>query len=492
MTRRNRQSQRQQAAAKPTADAIVRDSFQNLEARLGFGTANQSTAGGFGFDFISRNKTLLEAAYQSNWMAGVAVDIVAEDMTREGVEIQTSLDPDEVEQIQQAMQDQGCWDQLCDNVKWSRLYGGSIAVLLIDGQNLSTPLRVDTIKKDQFKGLQIYDRHMVQPTLNDIVSQLGEGFGQPRFYDVLAGIGVPFAGKRIHHSRVIRIEGADLPFQRKQTENGWGTSVLEKLWDRIIAFDSATQGAAQLVYKAHLRTLSVEKLRDIIAAGGPAFDGLIKQIENIRRFQSNEGLTVIDSKDTFEAHQYTFSGLADMILQFGQQLAGALQVPLVRLFGQSPAGLNATGDADLKTYQDNIARQQNRKLRSGIGKLLDIVSRSTLGKPLPDGTTFLFRALYQLSAVEKADVAQKTTDTVLAAFDAGVTDRATTLKELRQSAHQTGVWSNITDEQIEEAENEPPPVPESTETAPNDPATTKPGQQGPNARSRQEEGAEAA
>lgn len=468
--------------AKPSAKAFI-DSFQNLEARLGYGAGNQLAAGSYGFDFISRNRTLLEAAYQSNWMAGVAVDIVAEDMTREGIEIQSSLKPDQVEKIQQAFDDLGVWDQICDNIKWARLYGGSLGVILIDGQDMKTPLRVDTIKKDQFKGLMVLDRWLVQPTMNMIVKDYGPGFGLPMFYDVVAD-SLALPRQRIHHSRCIRIDGADLPYWRKVSENLWGISVLEKLWDRIMAFDSASMGAAQLVFKAHLRTYKVKGLRDILATGGKAQDGLLKQIEFIRRYQSNEGMTLLDGEDEFDATSYTFSGLADMILQFGQQLAGALQIPLVRLFGQAPAGLNSTGESDLRTYQDNIARQQERKLRGGLAKLLDIVSRSTLGKPLPDGTTFQFRPLYQLSAEQKATVAKTIVDAVVAIDAAGIWDRATSLQELRAASHQTGFGTNVTDEMIEEAKLDPPPVPEGMEGIdPNAPTPT-----GPNARSRQEAG----
>ncbi|MFX8211283.1 phage portal protein, partial [Acinetobacter baumannii] len=79
------------------------------------------------------------------------------------------------------------------------------------------------------------------------------------------------------YSRVIRLEGDDLPYYQRIAENGWGLSVLEPLWDRLIAFDSASVGAGQLVYKAHLRTYSVDGLRNIIAAGGDALKGLMSQ-----------------------------------------------------------------------------------------------------------------------------------------------------------------------------------------------------------------------
>ncbi|MDR0067321.1 DUF1073 domain-containing protein, partial [Acinetobacter sp. 11520] len=85
-----------------------------------------------------------------------------------------------------------------------------------------------------------------------------------------------------------------------------------------------------------------------------------------RQWQSNEGLTLMDADDTYEAHQYNFSGLDNILLQFGQQISGATGIPLVRLFGQSPAGLNATGESDLANYYDNINQQQEGRLRTPL------------------------------------------------------------------------------------------------------------------------------
>lgn len=461
---KQRRSERR-TSAQGEGKAWAKDSFQNFTARVGLGAGSQA-GGSYSLDYVSRNRTVLEAAYQSNWMAATAVDVIAEDMTREGIDVKTSLDPDDLDKVTQTFDNMGLWDALCDNIKWSRLYGGSLAVILIDGQDNSKPLRLDTIAKDSFKGLLVLDRWLVQPTLQQLVRTYGEGFGMPEFYDVVAD-GLALKRQRIHHTRVIRIDGVDLPYWRKTAENLWGASVLEKLWDRIVAFDSATMGASQLVYKAHLRTIKIPKLREIIAMGGPAMEAVTKNIDMIRLFQSNEGLTLLDGDDEFETSAYSFSGLSDMILQFGQQLSGALQIPLVRLFGQSPAGLNATGESDLKTYHDNIKRQQERKLRAGLTKMLDIVSRSVLGKPMPEGTTFTFTSLHQLSADQKAAIAQSITTAVSSAEESGLVSRSTALKELKQSSHITGVWTNITDEEIEEAENDPPPGSESALGSPN-------------------------
>lgn len=210
-------------------------------------------------------------------------------------------------------------------------------------------------------------------------------------------------------------------------------------------------------YKAHLRTYKVEKLRELIAMGGKAFEAFVKQMEMIRLYQSNEGLTLMDSSDEFEAHQYSFSGLAELLLSFGEQISGALQIPLVRLFGQSPGGLNSAGDSDLRTYYDNVAAWQDRDLRPGVTTLLQVISLSVLGKEMPDGWDFQFHPLWQLTDTEKSEIGSKDTSSIVEAYDAGIISRATALKEMRQSSQTTGLWSNITDKDIEEAKNDPPP-----------------------------------
>lgn len=444
------------AGAQAPVAAKTGDSFQNLVARVGLGAPNQNSASEYAFSPISRNRVQLEFVYRSSWIAGQAVDTVAQDMTREWVEIKGDVAPDDIEKLNKATTRLKLRNAITDAVKWARLYGGCIAVMLIDGQKTDTPLRLDTIGEGQFKGLLVLDRWVIQPTLTDLIDEPGPDMGKPKFYEVIADAQA-MVNMKIHHSRIVRLEGVELPYWQRIAENGWGQSVLERLWDRLIPYDSTTQGAAQLVYKAHLRTYKVDGLREIIAVGGKAFEGLVKQIDMIRQFQSNEGLTLMDGKDEFEAHQYSFSGLSDLMLQFGQQISGALGIPLVRLFGQSPAGLNSTGESDIRNYYDNIAQEQEATLRDGLLKIYGALYRSEMGEEPPENFDIEFRPLWQMSDKEKAEVAQTLTTAIVGAYDAQIIDRPTALKELRQAAQVTGAFTNITDEDITEAENEPPP-----------------------------------
>lgn len=444
------------AKLRETLSAV--DSFTNFAAKMGLGTDNITSGATYSFNPITRIRTLLEWIHRGSWIGGVAVDIVADDMTRAGITIEGELKPEAIQKIHESAVALGIWKSINSTIKWSRLYGGCLAYLMIDGQDPSSPLRIETVGKNQFKGLFVLDRWMVEPSFNDLVTDLGPYLGLPKFYRVTT-LSPALSGKKIHYTRLIRLAGIELPYWQSMTENLWGLSVLERLYDRMVAFDSATTGAAQLVYKAYIRTYKIKGLREIISSGGAPLEGLTKYVDMMRRFQSVEGITLIDGEDEFEGATHSaFTGLGEAMLQFGQQLAGALQIPLVRLFGQSPAGLNSTGESDLITYYDGIKQQQEATLKVPVTLVYRALAQS-LGIKLPDGFGLGFNPLWQLKPVEKAEIASKITDTVTKALESGIVSQQTAMKELKQASKDTGIWTNITDDEINSAEEELPPGP---------------------------------
>lgn len=432
---------------------VTEDSFQNIPQGLGIGADNAMSTSQYGFNPITRVRTMLEWMHRGSWLAGVAVDVVADDMTKAGVEIQGKLAPRAMEKIMEAETTLGIWNSLNANLKWGRLYGGSIAVMVIEGQQFHTPLRVETVGKGQFKGLIVFDRWMCEPSLNDLVDTgLASEMGMPKYYTIAAD-GPALRNQKIHHSRVIRAGGIQVPYWQRVMENLWDISVLERLYDRMVAFDSATTGAAQLVYKSYIRTYKVKNLREVLSVGGNAgISSINKYVDMMRRFQGIEGITIIDADDEFEGMQHqAFSGLGDALTQFGQQLSGALQIPLVRLFGQSPSGFNS-GDTDLRMYYDSINQQQNKMLKVGITRIYRMIAQSE-GIKLPEGVSIEFRSLWQLTDDQKADVATKVTAAIVQAEEAGLVSPQVGMKELQQSSHVTGIFSNISEKDINAADD---------------------------------------
>jgi uncharacterized protein len=202
------------------------------------------------------------------------------------------------------------------------------------------------------------------------------------------------------------------------------------------------------------RIYKVKDLRMIAAQGGQALAGLVAYVNTMRRFQSNEGITLLDSEDDFVPQSINVqSGISDALVQFGQQLSGALQIPLVRLFGQSPAGLNSSGESDLRTYYDNITQQQESHLRVPLTNIVEVVARSEgIELPHDQELDFDFCSLWEMTEDQKSSISQRDVATVMQATEGGLIDRTTALKELRQLSTESGRFTNIDDKMIADAE----------------------------------------
>lgn len=459
----------------PAATLASGDSFANFNARLG---ANASNLQGGATYLSQRNRTRnwmeLSAMYRSSGLLRKAIDTVPDHMTREGIDLTTRADPEQFDPLMQAFDDLGLWDEIGDGLRWGRLYGGAINVMLIDGQSLETPLNPDTIRRDQFQGLYTLDRWQLQPS-QEIIKDYGPDLGLPVSYQIQTD-GNALGGKTVHHSRIIRYGGARLPFRERLYEQGWDASMVEVWYDRLINLDTAVAGTAQLIHKAHLRTISIENLRTIIAAGGSpggaaAFDAVLKQVENMRITQTLEGVTLLDAKDKFETVSYAFSGLNDVLGSFKEDWCAVTDIPMVIMFGQSPGGLNATGDTDMDMFVGMLKQQQERKLRRPLGRLLDVLHRSTLGKAPEAGFGFNFRDLSPLSEETKSKIFTQDVTAIGGLESNGIISRATALSELKNLSEITGRGTKITDADITEAENDPPELQPGYVAPPPDPAT---------------------
>lgn len=451
---------------RKVAPGITTDGFANFVTRVGRGTDVANSSNSYVFDMISRNPRQLEAMYRGSWIVGAVVDSMAEDMTRAGITITSSEGAENIDNLYAHLSGLGVWNSYREAITWGRLYGGAIAVLQIEGQDLSTPLDFSTIGHKAFKGLAVYDRWQIGVDRQNLIEQ-GPDMGLPEFYTLVPAGNVvkpngDKGGELIHHSRVIRCLGTALPYQQAIQEDLWGMSVIERLLDRLELFDNATISTGQLINRAYLRTIKVEKLRDILAAGGPAEEALIKMFEYVRMLQTNEGLTLIDGADAMETNAYSFAGLSEVLLMLSQQLSGASGIPLVRLMGDPPAGLNASGDVPLRLYYDKINTTQEGTMRGGTEKILKATYQSEFKKPMPEDMGFTFTPLWQLSATDKANVAKTTAEAIAGAVDAGLMERSDGMRELRGSAQTTGIFGGISDESITEAEDEPP-MPDETQ-----------------------------
>lgn len=459
MSKRKRRRTLDKAPEPQPIRSRALDAFSNVLARLGAGTPNLLEGTEYSLQRMSRDFNTLNALYRESWIVRRIIDVIPADMLKNWITITSGLDPDVEKRLSLTLRRTQLIDKLKRGMQWGRLYGGALGVMLVkhQGYDLSQALQLDWIMPGDFAGLLIFDRwNGVNPSSELIEDISDPDYGYPKYYTVTDPAGG--GSVKIHHSRVIRFTGNTLPFWEEIAEMQWGASVVESIFDELRKRDNVSWNIAQLTFMANIRVLKMQDLGQLLAATDNESQAeLLRTLEAQNMLLNNMEMQVMDAADGLETHQYTFGGLADCYQQFIMDISGAAEIPVTRLFGRSPSGLNATGESDLQNYYDMIAEKQESYLRPILNKVLPPFIISTLGS-LPDDFDFEFDPVAEPSDKERADLAKCGTDNVVAAYNAGLISQRTALKELKQQSERTGVWTNITDEDIERASDsvEPP------------------------------------
>lgn len=450
------------------------DAFVNPTLGLGMGGGNALNQGFFVNTVVQNfNWLKLRGMYGSNFLCRRLVEMQAEDMTREGIQIQGDIEPDKIKAVMANWSELGLQKTLFQTICMARLYGGAIAVIDIEGQLLSTPLDLKTIRKDQFKGLNMFDRWQLIPSIDDF-DPIDK---KPNYYTVLSPYDAnmqfnsPNDLKKlddyktesvVHRSRVIRCDGDFLPFIDFIQNQRWYSSIYVNAMDVITSYLTASAALASAAYKSSFRVVKIDDMYQVLNQGldGQAATNLMGFVQAMKLTESTENVTVLSTNDSIEILNYDLTGLMQAMEKYESQLC-VLSGPATKLLGQSAKGLNATGEEDTRMYYDKVKDAQE-DMRSGYLKLLKVMYISTLGEQPPEDLDFDFVPLWQLDLNQKSIINQQTTDSIVQAFSAGVVSKETAVQELLQSSQETGVWSNITDEDLRKAKEEDDAPPEPT------------------------------
>lgn len=440
---------------KQETRAAARDGFSNPMARLGAGTPSLIESTMYPMQRLTKNYSLLTSLYREHWIIRRIIDVIPADMVKNWITLTTGVEPRLLRKVDITLRKTQLIHKIREGMQWARLYGGAIGVLLVKGQgdSLKEPLNLSEILPGDFCGMMVMDRwNNLIPSTEYVTDITSPEYGLPKYYritDAVTGESVS-----IHHSRCVRFIGNDLPYWESQTEDGWGASVIESVFDELKKRDNVSWNIAQLTFMASLRVLKMNDLGQLLSSTDKASqEEVYSTIQAQNWLMSNMGLQVIDAADGIESHQYTFGGMADVYKQFMEDIAGAAQIPATKLFGRSPEGMNATGASDLQNYYDMIGQEQESKLRPVLNKILPVLCMSVFGG-VPDDLDFEFDPVSEPSDQERSDLARTGTENVVTALNAGLVSKRTALKELKQQSERTGVWTNITNEDIENASNE--------------------------------------
>lgn len=444
MSRRNKNKIKAQQPVTTT------DAFSNPVYRLGYGSQSPLEATEYPLTRMTDNYALLNSLYRDNWVVQNVVGIIPDDITKKWFVLTGSIAPEYLTEFERVQRTTQLKERINEGMRWGRLYGGAAGLILIRGQEgmLDQPLDYDSIMPGSFAGLYIVDRWCgITPDIGIVSDIRDPDFGLPEYYTINGEESRIIA--KVHHSRIIRFTGRDLPFLEKMAEMYWGESEIEALYTDVVKHDCVSSNMAALTFRANIDTMKVQNLDQLFS---------ITSTEQQRRFwnvvqaqsavKSNFGILLVNKDDEITNTQYTFTGLQEVYDSMCLDLAGASRIPVTKLFGRSPAGMNATGESDLQNYYDYVDTLRESKLKPIIYKLLPVIAMSAWGA-IPDDIDIAFPPLWTPTAKEVAEIAKAKAETIVAAFQSGLLDQSASQKELKKLAEETGMFDSISDEDIE-------------------------------------------
>lgn len=450
MSRRNKNKPSEKVnQTMESTQTMTTDAFSNPMFRLGYGSQSPLEATEYPLTRMTDNYARLNSLYRDNWIVQNVVGIIPDDITKRWFTLTGNLTPEEIDDFERMQRVTQLQDKINEGMRWGRLYGGAAALIMIRGQDniLDQPLDIDAVMPGAFKGLYILDRWCgITPDMGLVKDMSDEDFGLPEYYNINGEGGMLVA--KVHHSRIIRFTGRDLPYLEKIAEMYWGASEIESLYADIVKHDNVSANMAALTFRANVDTMEVQNLDQLFS---------LQSEEAQRRFwkvmqaqtvaKSNFGMHLVNKGDQIKNTQYTFTGLQEVYDSMCLDLSGASRIPVTKLFGRSPAGMNATGESDLQNYYDYIDGLRESKLRPIIYKLLPILSMSVWGY-IPENLDIAFPPLWTPNAKEVSEIAKNKTEAILAAFHSGLLDQATAQKELKKLTDETGMFDSIDDADI--------------------------------------------
>lgn len=392
---------------------FAKDSLVNFVSMLGT-SRDKSAHNQFVMNMLDR--ATLDAMYRGDWIAGKAVDIVAEDATREWRSWQAA--DGQIQLIEEVEKSLSVQQKVNEGLIRARLYGGG-GLLIGIGDDPTKELNPDSVPKGGLKYLHVFSRHELAAgqKVTDINSPW---FGLPSYYTVntASQTGDVTPGTQIHPSRVVRFVGRDVPDRSLLVDGAWGDSVLQSVQDAITNAASSSAGIASLIQEAKIDVVRIPGFMEGMA--DPDYRTILtERFEVANMTKSLVSTLVLDKEEEWQRITTNFAGLPDILKLYLLITCAAVDIPATRFLGQSAVGLGATGEGDQRNYYDNVGSKQKNDITPALKILDEVIIRSALGSR-PKEVHYSWVPLWQMDAVQKSTIAKAKADTTKVYYDMGV------------------------------------------------------------------------
>lgn len=355
------------------------------------------------------------------------LEIIATDMTRKGFKLKGRGDDDKTDKIQKLEAELKRLDVIGVLKEISIQDGGfGRAHVYLDTGDTENPDELMTDigngrsdlseakvnKKHPILALRCVEAVWTYPTNYNSANPLTGTWYKPDMWFVM--------GQQVHASRLLPFIGRAVPDLLKPAYSFGGLALTQIGKPYVTNWLQTRQSINDAVNGFSTFLLSTNMAASLQVGGDET--NIARRAALFDELRSNRGLFMIDkNEEDFDNVAMPLSGLDLLQAQAQEHMAAVFGIPLIKLLGISPAGLNASSEGELKAYYDWIKSQQVALYNHNLQRIIDFVQLSLFGET-DDEIEFDWAPLWELNETELAEVADKEADTHQKYVDMGAID----------------------------------------------------------------------
>lgn len=351
-------------------------------------------------------------------------EVPAKDMTRKWIKLRSQDDGDKSERIAQISAEMDrlkVRDLFRKAAELDGFFGRSQIFIDVDKPKggssrddpaeLAYPLFIAPakIQKGALKGLQIVEPIWTYPSAYQARDPLAPNYYRPDAWYVM--------GKTVHHSRMLTFVSRPVPDILKPVYNFGGLSMSQMAQPYVQNWLRTRDSVSDLVHSFSISGIKTNMSGVLTGADDAQFFARGQLFNTVR---DNRGIMMLD-KDTEEFFQFNtpLSGLNELQAQSQEHMSSVSNIPLVKLLGITPSGLNASAEGEIQVYYDTLHALQEAIFSEPLSKIIQLIQLSLFGE-VDDDIVFEWESLYGMDEVEKATVRKTDADRDAVLIGAGV------------------------------------------------------------------------
>jgi phage-related protein (TIGR01555 family) len=213
------------------------------------------------------------------------------------------------------------------------------------------PFNPDSVAPGSYKGMHQVDPIFVVPEFTDtgLSDPLSKNFYNPLYW-VINGV-------KIHRSHFVIIYGDEVADILKPSYRYGGIPLVQQIYERLYKAERTANEAPELALTKRLNIRKTNLAKALSTEGS-----FLQRMRDLVTFRDNYGILIADNSEDIQQIDTSLADYTDVVNNQYQIFASECAIPAAKLLSTSPQGMNATGEFEMKNYNQEVSKVQENRM----------------------------------------------------------------------------------------------------------------------------------